>query len=81
MRQRRLAHDEAQNIENPKAARTRAVRKIATERRLPLSGIPVERRLSDFRSIFQLPSFATSETRRRIATTGPNTPPGALSRS
>ena len=44
--------DEAQNIKNPQAAQTRAIRKLAAPHRLALTGTPVENRLLDLWSIF-----------------------------
>ncbi len=43
--------DEAQNIKNPSAAQTRALRRIKAPRRLALTGTPVENRLVDLWSI------------------------------
>jgi superfamily II DNA or RNA helicase len=43
--------DEAQNIKNPGAAQTRALRRIKAPRRLALTGTPVENRLVDLWSI------------------------------
>ncbi len=43
--------DEAQNIKNPGAAQTRALRRIKAPRRLALTGTPVENRLADLWSI------------------------------
>ncbi len=44
--------DEAQAIRNPGAHQTRAVKKLAAERRLILTGTPVENRLQDLWSLF-----------------------------
>ncbi|WP_141638878.1 DEAD/DEAH box helicase, partial [Anaerophaga thermohalophila] len=44
--------DEAQNIKNPDAAQTRAVKKLKSDIRLAMSGTPVENRLSEYWSIF-----------------------------
>ncbi len=43
--------DEAQNIKNPSAAQTQALRRIKAPRRLALTGTPVENRLADLWSI------------------------------
>jgi non-specific serine/threonine protein kinase len=44
--------DEAQAIKNPGAKQTRAVKKLAAQTRIALTGTPVENRLSDLWSIF-----------------------------
>ncbi len=44
--------DEAQNIKNPAAEQTKAVKKIAAPVRIALSGTPVENRLSEYWSVF-----------------------------
>ncbi len=46
-----LALDEAQNIKNPEAAQSRAVRQLVAKRRLALTGTPVENRLTELWSI------------------------------
>jgi SNF2 family DNA or RNA helicase len=43
--------DEAQNIKNPEAKQTQAIRKIEAEFRIALTGTPVENRLSELWSI------------------------------
>ncbi|MEM9192342.1 MAG: SNF2-related protein, partial [Myxococcota bacterium] len=43
--------DEAQHIKNPVSATARAAKKLASERRLALTGTPIENRLSEFWSI------------------------------
>ena len=43
--------DEAQNIKNPGTAQTQAIRRIKAQRRLALTGTPVENRLADLWSI------------------------------
>lgn len=43
--------DEAQNIKNPEAKQTQAIRKIGAEFRVALTGTPVENRLSELWSI------------------------------
>ena len=47
----RIVVDEAQNIKNPKSAQTRAICKLKTDRRMALTGTPVENRLMDLWSI------------------------------
>lgn len=47
-----LIIDEAQNIKNPLAQQTRAIKKISANVRIALSGTPVENRLLDYWSIF-----------------------------
>ncbi|MFZ2070074.1 MAG: DEAD/DEAH box helicase [Halobacteriota archaeon] len=43
--------DEAQNIKNPAAKQTRAIKKLKAEHRIALTGTPVENRLSELWSI------------------------------
>jgi len=45
--------DEAQNIKNPAAKRTQAIRRLEAEYRVALTGTPVENRLSELWSIMQ----------------------------
>ncbi len=45
--------DEAQNIKNPDAAQTKAVKKLRTPLRIAMTGTPVENRLSEYYSIFE----------------------------
>jgi SNF2 family DNA or RNA helicase len=45
--------DEAQNIKNPEAKQTQAIRKLPADFRLALTGTPVENRLSELWSIMQ----------------------------
>jgi SNF2 family DNA or RNA helicase len=47
-----VALDEAQNVKNPSAAQSRAVRALKAKRRAALTGTPVENRLSELKSIF-----------------------------
>ena len=47
----RIVLDEAQNIKNPAAKQTRAIRSIPAPRRLALTGTPVENRLSELWSV------------------------------
>ena len=47
----RVCLDEAQNIKNPAAKQTTAVRDLPTDRRIALTGTPVENRLSELWSI------------------------------
>ena len=51
---RRLVVDESQNIKNPSAAVTKAVRRISADRRIALTGTPVENRLMDLWSLFSM---------------------------
>jgi superfamily II DNA or RNA helicase len=48
---RRIVLDEAQNIKNPAAKQTRAIRTLDAPQRLALTGTPVENRLSELWSI------------------------------
>jgi SNF2 family DNA or RNA helicase len=48
----RIVVDEAQNIKNPESAQTRAICKLKADRRMALTGTPVENRLMDLWSIF-----------------------------
>ncbi|HEX7477539.1 MAG TPA: SNF2-related protein [Polyangiales bacterium] len=48
--------DEAQHIKNPLSATARAVKKLKSERRLALTGTPIENRLSEIWSIFDFVS-------------------------
>jgi SNF2 family DNA or RNA helicase len=45
--------DEAQNIKNPSAKRTQAIRRLEADYRVALTGTPVENRLSELWSIMQ----------------------------
>ncbi len=47
-----VALDEAQNVKNPAAAQSRAVRALSARRRAALTGTPVENRLAELKSIF-----------------------------
>jgi SNF2 family DNA or RNA helicase len=66
-----LVLDEAQNIKNPQAKQTRALRKLEAPRRIALTGTPVENRLSELWSIMEFlnPGYLGSEAsfRRRYA--------------
>ncbi len=48
---RRVVLDEAQNIKNPQAKQSKAVRRLNAPRRITLTGTPVENRLSELWSI------------------------------
>ncbi|MCA9532193.1 MAG: SNF2 helicase associated domain-containing protein [Myxococcales bacterium] len=48
--------DEAQHIKNPLSQTARAAKKLASERRLALTGTPIENRLSELWSIFDFVS-------------------------
>jgi len=67
----RVALDEAQNIKNPAAKQSVAVRSLGAVHRVALTGTPVENRLSDLWSIidFLIPGYLgrASEFRRRFA--------------
>ena len=56
--------DEAQNIKNPEAAQSRAVRELSARRRVALTGTPVENRLTELWSIidFLNPGLLGSRT-------------------
>lgn len=47
-----LVIDEAQNIKNPTAAQSKAIKKIPAMARIAMSGTPVENRLSEYWSVF-----------------------------
>lgn len=47
-----LVIDEAQNIKNPDAGQTKAIKQIQASNKIALSGTPVENRLLDYWSIF-----------------------------
>jgi len=49
----RVALDEAQNIKNPAAQQSRAIFSLETDRRIALTGTPVENKLSELWSIFE----------------------------
>lgn len=49
----RIALDEAQNIKNPAAKQTQAIRSLKASRRVAMTGTPVENRLSELWSIMQ----------------------------
>ncbi len=55
--------DEAQNIKNPQAKQTQAVRRLPADNRVALTGTPVENRLSELWSIMQFlnPGFLGSQ--------------------
>jgi SNF2 family DNA or RNA helicase len=59
--------DEAQNIKNPHAKQTQAIRSLAAGNRIALTGTPVENRLSELWSIMQFlnPSFLGSQAKFR----------------
>ena len=59
--------DEAQNIKNPHAKQTQAIRKLRAANRVALTGTPVENRLSELWSIMQFlnPGFLGSQARFR----------------
>ncbi len=55
--------DEAQNIKNPRAKQTQAIRRLGATNRVALTGTPVENRLSELWSIMQFldPGFLGSQ--------------------
>jgi len=55
--------DEAQNIKNPHAKQTQAIRKLRTANRIAMTGTPIENRLSELWSIMQFlnPGFLGSQ--------------------
>jgi len=59
--------DEAQNIKNPHAKQTQAIRRLQPANRVALTGTPVENRLSELWSIMQFlnPGFLGSQSRFR----------------
>jgi len=59
--------DEAQNIKNPEAKQTQAIRKFPANHRLALTGTPVENRLSELWSImhFLNPGYLGTRTKFR----------------
>jgi hypothetical protein len=63
--------DEAQNIKNPQAKQTQAIRKLPAANRIAMTGTPVENRLSELWSIMQFlnPGFLGSQAgfRQRFA--------------
>ncbi len=54
IRWHRLVVDECQNAKNPSAAVTKALRRIRAERRIAMTGTPVENRLMDLWSLFSV---------------------------
>ena len=58
-----LVLDEAQNIKNPQAKQTKALRRLNAPRRIALTGTPVENRLQDLWSIMEFlnPGYLGSE--------------------
>lgn len=66
-----LIIDEAQNIKNPASQQARALRSLPAERRLALTGTPVENRLTELWSILEFanPGFlgGLGDFRRRFA--------------
>jgi len=51
---RRIVLDEAQNVKNPEAKQTRAVRSLSSPRRVALTGTPVENHLGELWSIMEI---------------------------
>jgi hypothetical protein len=71
IRWHRVALDEAQYIKNPPTKQTRSIRSLAVNRRVALTGTPVENRLSELWSIMEFcnPGYlgAAGDFRRRFA--------------
>jgi SNF2 family DNA or RNA helicase len=71
MEWRRIALDEAQNIKNPSAKQSTAIRSLRATHRIALTGTPVENRLTELWSIlnFLLPGYlgTGADFRRRFA--------------
>ena len=71
MEWRAIVLDEAQNIKNPEAKQTRAVRALRAEWRVALTGTPVENRLRELWSIMEFlnPKYLGAEAafHRRFA--------------
>ncbi|HEX8695676.1 MAG TPA: DEAD/DEAH box helicase [Longimicrobium sp.] len=68
----RVVLDEAQNVKNPAARQTQAVRSLSAPRRVALTGTPVENRLAELWSILEFlnPGLlgSAADFRRRFAT-------------
>ncbi len=62
-----LAIDEAQNIKNPAAAQTKAVKRLKADIRIALSGTPVENRLREYWSVFDFINPQYLNTKKRFA--------------
>ncbi len=62
----RLVLDEAQQVKNPGTAQARAVRRLRADRRVALTGTPVENRLSELWSIMQVVSPGLLGTAREF---------------
>ena len=60
-----LVIDEAQNIKNPAAAQSKAVKRLKADLRVALSGTPVENRLREYWSVFDFinPGYLGSQKR------------------
>ena len=57
---RGMVLDEAQNIKNPSAKQSLAVREVESEFRIALTGTPVENRLSELWAIMDFPQSGLS---------------------
>lgn len=68
-----VAIDEAQNIKNPSAAQTRAVKRLPSGVRVALSGTPVENGLREYWSVFDFinPGYLGSQKRFAERLAGP----------
>ena len=51
---RRIVLDEAQNVKNPEAKQTKAVRSLPSPRKVALTGTPVENHLGELWSIMEI---------------------------
>ena len=60
-----VAIDEAQNIKNPAAAQSKAVKRLKADIKIALSGTPVENRLREYWSVFDFinPKYLRSQKR------------------
>ena len=58
--------DEAQQIKNPLSATARAAKRLQADRRLALSGTPIENRLSEIWSIFDFVSPGAARAARQV---------------
>ncbi len=70
----RVALDEAQNIKNPAAKQTQAIKKLSTNHRVALTGTPVENRLSELWSIWisLIPVTSNRQTIFALALSSPS---------
>lgn len=64
---RALVIDEAQNIKNPTAAQTKAIKLLPADMRIAMSGTPVENRLREYWSVFDFINPGYLRTQKRFA--------------